>query len=200
MNKGRVYTLVFMVIISAIFTFLLAGANALFLPKIQENARLAEMKAILYVFDLSQEGSAAEIQKRFEENVRQTTVSGVELYEYASADGQAAAYALPFTGRGLWGSISGYMGVSAQLDRVTGLVFTDQSETPGLGGRIDELAFREQFRNIAISAGTTLAYGETGGNQIDAITGATLTSNSVMRILNQVLSDTVSKLEVAGND
>ncbi len=200
MNKGRIYTIVFMVIISAAFTFLLAGANALFLPKIQENEKLAELKAILYVFDLSQDGSADEVLKRFEANVKQTTVSGVALYAYLAADGQPSAYAIPFTGRGLWGGISGYLGVSAQLDQITGIVFTDQSETPGLGGRIDELAYREQFRNIAITTGTTLAYGENDGKQIDAITGATLTSNSVIRIVNQVLSETVSKLEVTGND
>lgn len=200
MNKGRIYTIVFMLIISAVFTFLLAGANALYLPKIQENEKLAEMKAILYVFDLSQDGSAEEVIQRFENSVKQTTISGIDVYEYDTADGQPSAYALAFTGRGLWGGISGYLGVSAQLDQITGIVFTDQSETPGLGGRIDELSFREQFRNIAITANTTLAYGDNGGSQIDAITGATLTSNSVMRIVNQVIQDTVSKLGGAGND
>ncbi|HPJ02985.1 MAG TPA: FMN-binding protein [Candidatus Limiplasma sp.] len=200
MKKGRIYTIVFMLIISAVFTFLLAGANSLFLPKIQENARLADMRAVLYVFNLSQDGSADEVLQRFEQNIRQTTISGIDLYEYSSADGQPEAYAIPFTGRGLWGSISGYLGVLAKLDQMIGLVFTDQSETPGLGGRIDELAFREQFRNIAITANTTLTYGQTDGSQIDAITGATLTSNSVMRIINQVLDTTVSKLGVTGND
>ena len=198
MKKGRIYTIVFMLIISAVFTFLLAGANSLYLPKIQENAKIADMKAILYVFDLSQDGSSEEILQRFEKNVKQATVAGVDLYEFSDANGQLTAYAIPFTGRGLWGSISGYLGVSAKLDRITGIVFTDQSETPGLGGRIDELAFREQFRNIAITAGTAIVYGDNGGSQIDAITGATLTSNSVMRIINQVLTDTVSKLGGAG--
>ncbi len=198
MKKGRIYTIVFMLIISAVFTLLLAGANELYLPKIQENAKIADMKAVLYVFNLSQDGSSEEILKRFEQNVKQATVSGVDLYEYSTADGTLTAYAIPFTGRGLWGSISGYLGVSAQLDRIVGIVFTDQSETPGLGGRIDELAFREQFRNIAITANTTLAYGASGSGQIDAITGATLTSNSVMRIINQVLHETVSKLGVTG--
>ena len=91
------------------------------------------------------------------------------------------------------------MGVSSDLAQITGLVFTDQSETPGLGGRIDELAYREQFRGLKISPGTKLAYGNQGGSQIDAITGATLTSNSVMRILNGLLADTISKLEAAKN-
>ncbi len=199
MKKGRIYTVVFMLIVSAFFTLLLAGANKLYLPKIQENELLAERIAILYVFDIDQSGSAEEILKRFEQNVKLTTLSGVELYEYTSTDNEPIAYAVPFTGPGLWGSISGYLGVSSRLDHITGLVFTDQSETPGLGGRIDELTYREQFRGLQITAGTILAYGEQGGGQIDAITGATSTSNAVMRILNGLLQDTVSKLEVADN-
>ncbi len=199
MKKGRIYTIVFMLIISAVFTLLLAGANKLFLPKIQENELLAERIAILYVFDIDQGGSAEEVLARFEKNVKQTTISDVYLYEYASKDGEPIAYAVPFTGAGLWGSISGYMGVSTDLNHITGLVFTEHSETPGLGGRIDELTYREQFRDIMITSDTTLAYDNDGGDGIDAITGATSTSNAVMRILNQLLDDTISKLEVANN-
>lgn len=199
MNKGRMYTVVFTLVISAFFTLLLAGTNEFYLPKIQENELLAERIAILYVFDIDQSGSAEEILKRFEQNVKQTTISGVSLYEYTSSEGAPIAYAVPFTGPGLWGSISGYLGVSSDLDHITGLVFTNQSETPGLGGRIDELTFREQFRGLQITAQTTLAYGEQGGGQIDAITGATSTSNAVIRILNELLHDTVSRLEVADN-
>jgi Na+-transporting NADH:ubiquinone oxidoreductase subunit C len=200
MKKGRIYTIVFMIVISAVFTLLLAGANELFLPKIKENELLAERIAILYVFDIDQSGTAEEVLARFEENVSETTLSGVDVYEYKTADGEPIAYAVPFAGSGLWGTIAGYMGVSAGLDQITGVVFTDQSETPGLGGRIGELAYREQFRGIDITAGMTLAYGQIGDNKIDAITGATLTSNSVMRILNQLLDETVSNLEVANNE
>jgi Na+-transporting NADH:ubiquinone oxidoreductase subunit C len=200
MKKGRIYTVVFMLIVSAVFTLLLAGANTFYRPKIQENELLAERIAILYVFDIDQGGSATEILERFEQNVKQTTISEVEMYEYVSSEGEPIAYAVPFTGPGLWGSISGYMGVSTELDRITGLVFTDHSETPGLGGRIDELAYLEQFKDLQITSETTLAYDEDGGGQIDAITGATSTSNAVLRILNQLLDDTVSKLEEVDND
>jgi len=200
MKKGRIYTLVFMLIVSAVFTTLLAGANKFYLPKIQENELLAERVAILYVFDIDQDDSAIEILERFDANVKQTTISDVALYEYTSTQGQPLAYAVPFTGPGLWGSISGYMGVSTKLDRITGVVFTNHSETPGLGGRIDELTYREQFKDLPITVDTKLAYGEDGGGQIDAITGATSTSNAVLRILNQLLDDTISKLEGTDND
>lgn len=197
MKKGRVYTIVFTLIISAVFSLLLAGANAYFLPKIKENELLDERIAILYVFDIDQSGSSEEILARFDKNVSQTDISGIELYEYTSADGKASAYAVPFTGAGLWGSISGYMGVTADFKQITGLVFTDHSETPGLGGRIDELTYREQFKNLQIKSDTALAYGGDSETNIDAITGATSTSNAVLRILNQLLTDTINKLEEA---
>jgi len=200
MKKGRIYTIVFMLVISAVFTLLLAGANSYYLPKIRENEQLAEKTAILYVFDIDQSGSATEVLARFDDNVKETTVSGVDLYTYTSSDGAPIAYAVPFSGAGLWGTINGYMGVSADFDKITGLVFTSHSETPGLGGRIDELSYREQFKNLKITAGTKLAYGEDGGGQIDAITGATSTSNAVLRILNQLLDDTISQMEEANND
>ncbi len=199
MKKGRVYTVVFMLIVTAVFTLVLAGANALYLPKIKANELQAERVAILYVFDIDQSGSSEEILDRFEQNVKETTVSDIQMYEYFTPEGETIAYAIPFTGAGLWGSISGYMGVSADLDEITGVVFTDQRETPGLGGRIDELAYREQFRDIRISNDTTLTYGEDGENKIDAITGATSTSNAVLKILNELLKETVSNLEVADN-
>lgn len=200
MKKGRVYTIIFMLVVSAVFTLLLAGANAYYLPKIQENELLDERVAILYVFDIDQSGTSAEILNRFDENVKLTTISGIELYEFTSESGEKTLYAVPFTGAGLWGSISGYMGVTKELDQITGLVFTNHSETPGLGGRIDELAYREQFKNLNITPQTTLAYGEEGNNQIDAITGATSTSNAVLRILNQLLDETISRLEGAAHD
>ena len=200
MKKGRIYTIIFMLIISAVFALLLGGANAYYLPKIKENELLDEKIAILYVFDIDSSGSNQDILNRFDENIKLTSISDIELYEYTSEDGQAIAYAVPFTGAGLWGSISGYMGVTADFQQITGLVFTDHSETPGLGGRIDELTYREQFKNLHITPETKLVYGESGESKIDAITGATSTSNAVLRILNQLLEDTISKLEEAAND
>lgn len=196
MKSGYVYTIIFMLIVSAVFTLLLAGANELFLPKIEQNELLDERLAILYVFDIDQSGSADEVLTRFDKYVSEAEISGISLYEYKSENGSTEAYAVPFTGAGLWGSISGYMAVSPDLTAITGVVFTEHSETPGLGGRIDELVYREQFRGISIEPDTRLAYGEDGGGQIDAITGATSTSNAVLKILNTLLESTIFELEV----
>lgn len=196
MKSGYVYTIVFMLIVSAVFTFFLAGANEILLPKIQENERLAERKSLLQVFDLDQSGTSEEVFARFDANIKQATSGGIDLYTQVDATGKVLGYAVPFTGGGLWGTIRGYLGVSADLKTVLGLVFTSQNETPGLGGRIEEPAYRDQFRSLAITLDQPLAYGEAGGSKLDAITGATQTSNAVLKILNTLLTETVSKLEV----
>jgi len=196
MKSGYIYTIVFMFIVSAVFTFFLAGANEFLLPKIQENERLAERKSLLYVFNIDQNGTADEVFARFDANIKPATSGGIDLYTQVDAAGNVLGYAVPFSGAGLWGTIRGYLGVSADLQSVLGIVFTSQNETPGLGGRIEEPAYREQYRNLAIVAGQPLAYGEAGGGKLDAITGATQTSNAVLKILNTLLSETVSKLEV----
>ena len=88
MKRGRIYTVVFMLIVSAVFTTLLAGADALYKPKIDENKLLAERTAILYVLNIDQSGSAQDILDRFDKNVKQKTINGVDLYEYASTGGK----------------------------------------------------------------------------------------------------------------
>jgi len=198
-TRDQIFTIVFMLVISAIFALVLAGANAFYQPKIQENALVAERSAILYVFGLDTEGTSAEILSRFDSNVKPHSASGLDMFAQVDAQGKVLGLAVPFAGAGLWGRIEGYLGVSPDLKAIKGIVFTAQNETPGLGGRIDELAYREQFRNIAIQPGTKLAYGADGGNQLDAITGATSTSKAVLQMLNDLLENTISKMEVASN-
>ena len=77
----------------------------------------------------------------------------------------------------------------ALLDKIIGLEFISQEETPGLGGRIDELEFKEQFRDIIINDDGTnyIIYNPASGGNVDAISGATLTSQAVADFLNKDL-------------
>jgi Na+-transporting NADH:ubiquinone oxidoreductase subunit C len=91
------------------------------------------------------------------------------------------------TGPGLWGDITATVGLDQDLERLTGVDFLKQVETPGLGARISEDWFREQFRGKR-GPFTTVAEGQpTQENEFDAITGATLTTNFVKDILNETI-------------
>ena len=92
------------------------------------------------------------------------------------------------SGPGLWGEITAAVGMDRNLERLTGVDFLKQNETPGLGARIAESWFREQFRGKR-GPFTTVAEGLAAGeNQFDAITGATNTSNSVKDLLNGTIA------------
>ena len=190
MKKGFVYTVAFMVILSALLTFALAFSYEAFKPSIAIHKQLAEERAVLYAFGLETGLADDDVHALFERLITPGGLDGKSGYTYRD-DGAVKGYAVSFEGPGLWGTIRGYLGVSAALDRTTGLVFTQQNETPGLGGRIDELQYKEQFRGLPIKAGTELSYGAQAENQIDAITGATQTSSAVLRILNRVIADDI---------
>lgn len=96
-------------------------------------------------------------------------------------------YVVPLYGRGLWGGISGYLALKKDFDTVYGAYFTHESETAGLGARIVEEEFQDKFKNKKAFADSTFQKValslskkvEDKEHQVDAITGATLTSNGV---------------------
>ena len=197
MKSGYTYTVVFMFVISAVFTALLAVANAFYLPAIRENEELAEKKSVLSALGMKTSGEAVEVAKIFDGSVEKKNMSGIELYVKFDESKKISGYAIPFSGSGLWGTINGYAAVSSDLKTILGIDFTSHSETPGLGGRIDEDWFKEQFRGIPLEKGKPIEYKTGDKGQVDAITGATSTSRAVLQIVNQLVESKLSKLEVA---
>ena len=103
-------------------------------------------------------------------------------------NGETQGYAFPATGPGLWGTINAYVGISEDYSELLGLEFIKQDETPGLGGRISEDWYKQQFRGIDLENskdGNYIIYRPSSGGNVDAIAGATLTSKSVSKLVNE---------------
>lgn len=183
MKRGYLYTVIFMAIVSIVLTAILAISNAAMLPTIKDNVWKAEQLALLDAFGVVSDDPEA----YFDAHVKEKDFGTVK--GYMLEDGDTKAYALPIEGPGLWGSISGYIALSEDLKTILGITFTDQNETPGLGGRIDEPQFRDQFRGLNFEP---LRYSE----ELSAITGATQTSSSVLRMINQFYETILPTLEV----
>lgn len=66
----------------------------------------------------------------------------------------------------------------------TGLEFLSIKETPGMGLKADEPAFKEQFIGKQTASFTAVKSGALAENEIDAITGATITTNAVVTGIN----------------
>lgn len=105
-------------------------------------------------------------------------------------------YVIPVYGMGLWGPISGYIALNADKSTVYGVYFNHESETAGLGAEIkDNKAWQEKFQGkklfkngddkaVALSVEKKV---EDPTTQVDAVTGATLTSNGVRDMLHEAL-------------
>ena len=99
---------------------------------------------------------------------------------------------VPCYGAGLWGPIWGYIGLEGDLKTIKAVRFDHKGETPGLGAKIaDEPSFAEAFVGQQVGSGDVLfevvksANRQTELNGVDAISGATITSQALGNTLNQ---------------
>ena len=117
--------------------------------------------------------------------------------------GDFVGYAIPGAGPGFQDTIGLLYGFTPDEDLVLGMEVLESRETPGLGDKIykDE-DFVGSFRAlsiepeiVAVKKGTSSA-----PNEIDAITGATISSKAVVRIINETHREWVSRLPPPGTE
>ena len=101
---------------------------------------------------------------------------------------------IPCYGAGLWGPIWGYIGLDNDLNTIKKACFGHKGETPGLGAKItDEPAvFADKFTSKVIGAGeikfeVAKNVDADAASAVNAISGATITSQSVGKAVNQWL-------------
>ena len=88
-------------------------------------------------------------------------------------------------GKGLWGTITAAVAVDINDKSIRGISFLSHNETPGLGARIDENSFKKQF--YGKKGLFTYEKDKEDLQQIDGITGATISTKAVINIVNTVL-------------
>ncbi|AKL95083.1 electron transport complex RnfABCDGE type G subunit [Clostridium aceticum] len=111
----------------------------------------------------------------------------VEAYE-GTKEGTTVGYAVKVAPQGYGGRVELLVGMSDE-GRITGVKIGDHSETPGLGSKIADAAFVNQF----LDKGTEDAFiitkgGEAGDEYIEAISGATVSSKAVVDGVNAARS------------
>jgi electron transport complex protein RnfG len=103
----------------------------------------------------------------------------------AKTEGQLAGWVVKTAGQGYADKIEMLIGLDPMIEKITGIFVLDQKETPGLGNKIVTDEWRSQF--LAKSTAQPLATVKakaSAGNEIDAITGATISSKAVTDIVN----------------
>lgn len=170
-TNSNTYTIVYASAVVIVVAFLLAFVSQVLEGPSKANERIDKKKQILSALNIrgldneqveaeyakvvsadciiDSKGSVVEDgtdkdQNGFTVDSKDITPDNLPLY-ICQING-ATKYVIPLSGKGLWGSIWGYIALNEDGNTVFGAYFGHQSETAGLGARISDLDFQEQFK------------------------------------------------------
>lgn len=108
------------------------------------------------------------------------------IYGAYGPDGQFMGYAIVGSAPGFQDTIRLLYGYDPARERVIGMHVLDSRETPGLGDNIYKDAdFVANFNDLAVDPQIVVVKeAPSNDNEVDAITGATISSKAVVRIIN----------------
>ena len=191
-----VYPTLVMLIISSVVTGAIAIVTELTQDKIDIQSELRIQKAVLSA--LSDENrllSDAAIIERYEMLITEKNVKDTPVF-IAKQNDRVIGIVVEMNGPALWGNVQGFFAISADMKTLLGVDFVAHSETPGLGGRIDELWFKKQFRDVPIPLKSpTVIIRPAENGKIDGITGATLTVNAIRDMVNAAILEALDQLK-----
>ena len=175
MGRGRFYSVIFIIIITVFWGFVLSFAATSLRDRQEFNETVNVRTNILVATGLLERDEALgpdEIDDLYNRSIESflvdhegrvlsgQTADGVDLeielespnpedwrlpVFVVTKNGQADVYAIPVFGRGLWSTLYGYLALERDLSTVRGITFYDHAETAGLGAEISEPWFQENF-------------------------------------------------------
>jgi len=118
----------------------------------------------------------------------------VSVYHIRDDAGQVSRLVLEVYGSGLWNLMYGLLAVDADGNTTRSLVYYDQKETPGLGGEVQNPQWKALWdgKKLFNNGEVAIKVKKNAGDDqyaVDALSGATLTSNGVQASLSYWLSD-----------
>ena len=192
-TNSNSYTIIYSVIIVVIVAFLLAFVFQALKPMQDANVALDKKKQILNSLNM-RDLSSNQAEETYNRIVQEQKIDD-KVYYKCKVRGKVV-FVFPLKGMGLWGGISGFLAVDgSDMKTVYGAYFNHESETAGLGAEIkDSQKWQEKFigKKIFIDGSSNIALGvkkvvKNPESEIDAVTGATLTSNGVDEMLKDCL-------------
>lgn len=116
------------------------------------------------------------------------------VYLKRDAAGAVETAVIPIRGYGLWGTLYGFLALEADFETVAGIGFYQHKETPGLGGEVENPRWKALWPGktlyddgepaIELVKSLAPAGDPARDHQVDALSGATMTSRGVESLVN----------------
>jgi electron transport complex protein RnfG len=184
--------IVFSLALAGLFSGLvLVAVFLLTQPRIERNRAEALHAAIFRVLPRATEVTGYTVENDVPtpyESEDGSLPSGPAVFVGRSGDGELIGFAIPASGGGFQDTIGLIYGFDLHKQVIIGMEVLDSRETPGLGDKIVfDAAFQANFAALQVLPSIeAVKKGEKSApNQVDCITGATISSEAVVRILNE---------------
>jgi Na+-transporting NADH:ubiquinone oxidoreductase subunit C len=184
--KKMLSMILFVLILGSVLTTVLVAVDRITEKPIARNKALKLQKGILSSLGIKfDEKDKNDIAEKFSGDIEVIEAPGEKPKKFYRSK-TSGDIAFKIEGKGVQGPIEATIALSPNLEQVCGLSIVDQDETPGLGGRIAETGFLDRFKGKMITNGLAiLSPGKAAAdNEVDGITGATLTCDALEELLN----------------
>ena len=195
------------ILLALVYGGALAGVETTLGPLIAENKMNETYEKIPELVPGADRAKTIEVNRAQPFEVEGADGNRHRVYPAVAADGARKGWVLPASGQGFADRIELLIGLDAEVSTITGLYVLDQKETPGLGDRIKGPQFREQFKDqpteapLVVNRNGAAGPGGKADGRIVALTGATISSESVAKIVNDALGnwkEPIRRLDTAG--
>lgn len=171
-------------LIATITALLLGAVNEWTAPKIRENDEKKTQEALIAVFPEEKDCTFAAVDPMPSSFTAAAAQGGKLIAAYrANVGGETVGYAVKVSASGSQSTIETIVGVDL-LGTVTGVSVSSAAETPGIGAKVTDNVDGVLDQFIGMSGAGSLAVGK----NVDAITGATVSSRGVTKCVNTALA------------
>lgn len=179
--------ILFVVILGMLLSAVIFAVNSLTAPRIAKNDELTIKRSILEAHAISYQES--DLETSFDQNI-DVVKKGIKTF-YVSKNGDIA---FEFNGSGLWGPIHGVISLAGDLRTIRRILIIHQEETAGLGGRLAERKYLSNFGGKKFMPTIEIVNRRRAekDNEVDGITGATLTSKAFERLINAQVTENMA--------
>jgi len=201
MSKIKFFFVQSWLLLAASFGFglLLAATNAAWQPRIIQNEKdkfnnlASSLVAEATSFEVAIEGAQIDIGKG--------KFAKTDIKKALNADGQCVGWAFVAEGAGFADKIRLVVAVDAKFEKLAGFGVLSSNETPGFGDKIKHDFYRSQFTGAPADVLELSKIGDDKviDSQIVAISGATVSSEAVVKILNNYIKQVKSLLQKEGS-
>lgn len=199
------YPIVFMIVLSIIFVGVLAVLFRLSEPKINAQKQESYQRLVLGLCAASIAAATgkdanqiiSQYPQSYQEYIRELELKGQDRPSFAVViNDNVIVRCVDIPGKGLWDKMRCLVAVSPDLTLIKEVSIYEQMETPGLGARISEDWFQNQFKGKQVIVDGKFIEMELisekqppQGEQINKVTGATISSQAVLKMLKDGLEN-----------